>query len=178
MKKLTYIDDNLLLNQTAEVCLHSCNCQNVFGSGIARSIREMYPEAYRADCIAAKNRANKLGNFSVGEISEATRKRHGTNIQRIYNLYGQNLGTDYNELGSRKTNYEALYTAMEKVAKILRSATEGDKQVFDFNREPVVGIPYLMGCGLGKGNWSIVERLIEVAFDGYEADVLIVRLEQ
>ena len=171
MKQLKYIEGNLLLNKEVEVIGHQANCQNTFGSGIARSIKEMYPEAYAADTEAAVKKENTLGNLSYADIPEATANRHGTNICRIYNLYGQNLFG----AGTRRTNYDALYSALESMTKMLRP-TEADKHMFDFCRSPVVGFPYKMGSALGGGSWEVVSRLIEVAFDGYSGDVLIVKL--
>jgi hypothetical protein len=94
--------------------------------------------------------------------------RYGNHITRIFNLYGQNLGTNHAKY-DRKTNYEALYCALEGMADLLNKG--GDQ------RPPIVGFPYLMGSALGGGNWDIVQRLVEVAFDGYENEVLIVRLK-
>jgi len=176
MKTLKYVDGNLLLNKQVEVIGHQANCQNTFGSGIARSIREMYPEAYHVDTMCAAKKRNVLGSFSAADINEHTRQKHGTNIRAIFNLYGQNLGTQFKERGGRMTDYDALYMALVGMVKVLKT-TDEDKQMFDFCREPVVGFPYLMGSALGGGNWDIVSRLIEVAFDGYENDVLIVRLK-
>ena len=177
MKTLKFVEGNLLTNDIVEVIGHQANCQNTFGSGIARSIREMYPEAYAADTEAAKNKTNTLGNFSYTDISTGAvfpRNKYGNKIYRIYNLYGQNLGTIHGKR-MRMTNYEALYSALEGMADQLR-ATEEDNGMFDFNREPVVGFPFMMGSALGGGRWEIVQRLIEVAFDGYTGDVLIVKL--
>jgi O-acetyl-ADP-ribose deacetylase (regulator of RNase III) len=175
MKSLKFIDGNLLTNKTLQVIGHQANCQNTFGSGIARSIRMMYPEAYQADTTAAELGTNKLGNFSKTEVEliYGVENKQGNNICRIYNLYGQNLGTNHAKY-DRKTNYEALYCALEAMADDLRE-TEEDRMMFDFCREPVVGLPYLIGCGLGGGKWDIVQRLIEVAFDGYKGDVVIVK---
>jgi O-acetyl-ADP-ribose deacetylase (regulator of RNase III) len=177
MKTLKFIDGNLLTNPNVEVIGHQANCQNTFGGGIARAIREMYPEAYAADTAAKMRQENTLGRFSRSEIPlvNGIKNRHGNYISRIYNLYGQNLGTDHTKLGHRKTDYEALYCALEGMANELRE-TEEDKMMFDYCREPVVGFPFLMGSALGGGNWHVVQRLIEVAFDGYKSDVLIVRL--
>ena len=66
MKKLIYKEGNLLLAKDVEVIGHQANCQNTFGSGIARTIREMYPDAYKADCDAAIEKVNTLGRFSIG----------------------------------------------------------------------------------------------------------------
>lgn len=168
MKTLRYIDGNLLLNKEVEVIGHQANCQNTFGSGIARSIREMYPEAYAEDTNCAALKQNVLGNCSVARISALRQKNHGTKIEWIFNLYGQHL---YGR-GVRQTNYEGLYSALEKMATMLKTGDE-----FSNRRELTVGFPYLMGSALGGGNWNVVSRLIEVAFDGYNGDVLIVRLK-
>ena len=89
MKKLKHVVGNLLTNTTVEVIGHQANCQNTFGSGIARSIREMFPAAYYADTDSHREHKNSLGNYSAAYINSGDRK--GTNISIIYNLYGQNL---------------------------------------------------------------------------------------
>jgi O-acetyl-ADP-ribose deacetylase (regulator of RNase III) len=155
-----------------EVIGHQANCQNTFGSGIARSIKEMYPEAYEIDCISAAKKRNNLGTFSAVEVAMNGKvNRYNNHIRRIYNLYGQNLGTNHAKY-DRKTNYEALYSALEAMADSLMPAAETSLQ------QPIVGFPYLMGSGLGGGDFRIVQRLIEVAFDGYENDVIIVKYKE
>jgi O-acetyl-ADP-ribose deacetylase (regulator of RNase III) len=88
MKKLIYREGNLLTSREIGCCAHQANCQNTFGSGIARTIREMYPDAYKADCGAAVAKVNTLGRFSIGYIPT---DNNPSSISRIYNLYGQNL---------------------------------------------------------------------------------------
>lgn len=163
MKKLIYKEGNLLLSKDVVVIGHQANCQNTFGSGIARSIREMYPVAYEADCSAARAKVNTLGRCSVGYIPT---DNNVSSISRIYNLYGQNL---YGK-GTRQTNYDALYSALEGMAHDL---TENDMDL----PVPCVGFPYQMGSFRGGGNWDIVSRLIEVAFDDYANDVIVYRLD-
>lgn len=177
MKALKFVTGNLLLNKDVQVIGHQANCQNTFGSGIAKSIREMYPSAYAADTLASRQLKNNLGEFSFGDIRFNTQfNQHGNKICRIYNLYGQNLGTDYCKRFDRKTDYEGLYSALEGMVNHLRP-TEADLAMFDYNRSPIVGFPYKMGSDRGGGSWDIVQRLIEVAFDGYPADVLVCKLE-
>lgn len=165
MKSLILIDGNLLRNGRVEVIGHQANCQNTFGSGIARTIREMYPTAYAADTLASRNHTNTLGNISFADIPLNHRK-NDTKLHRIYNLYGQNL---YGK-GLRQTNYEALYSALEAMRKNI------DEEYID--NTPSVGFPFKMGSDRGGGSWDVVSRLIEVAFDGYEGEVLIYRLGQ
>jgi len=163
MKKLIYREGNLLTSREIGCCAHQANCQNTFGSGIARAIREMYPVAYEADCSAARANVNTLGRFSVGYIPA---NNDISSISRIYNLYGQNL---YGK-GTRQTNYDALYSALEGMADDL---IENDMDL----PVPSVGFPYQMGSFRGGGNWDIVSRLIEVAFDDYANDVIVYRLD-
>jgi O-acetyl-ADP-ribose deacetylase (regulator of RNase III) len=173
MKKLTFEEGNLLTHTRVQAIGHQANCQNTFGSGIARAIKEMYSEAYEIDCISAAKKKNTLGLWSAAEIPlvDGYVNRHGNKISRIYNLYGQNLGTIKGlERRVRMTDYEALYSALESVADSLNLG--GDKM------PPIIGFPYLMGSDLGGGRWEIVQRLIEVAFDGYENEVIIVKLKK
>jgi O-acetyl-ADP-ribose deacetylase (regulator of RNase III) len=160
MKKLTYVKGNLLTRQDIGIIGHQANCQNTFGGGIAKSIREMFPEAYAADTAAHNAGMNRPGSISVSHRFPDAVSSIGT----IFNLYGQNL----NGKGKRQTNYEALFNALSTMAKEVchSSVMTG--------LTPAVGFPYLIGCGLGGGDWNIVERLIEVAFEHYDGDVIIV----
>ena len=175
MKTLEHIDGDIFKIQEIQVCGHQCNCQNIMGSGIAKTIKELYPEAYAADTALAKTGGNVLGVYSKADIDliNGVKNRRGTSLCRIYNLYGQNLGTDYSKRWDRKTDYEALYSALEGMAFDLK-ATDADEMMFDYCREPVVAFPYLMGSHRGGGRWEVVERLIEVAFDNYQGRVIIV----
>lgn len=166
MKKLIYKDGNLLTATDVEVIAHQANCQNTFGAGIAKSIKEMYPKAYHADTMAYKDGKAVLGSYSFCHLDGP--------IKKIFNLYGQNL---HGNKDARRTNYDALYNALESMAKHLMP-TEKDKMMFDFDRSPTVGLPYLMGCGLGGGDWRIVERLIEVAFHNYNGEIIIYKYKQ
>ena len=160
MKKLTYKKGNVLTDETIQVVGHCANCQNTFGSGIAFSIKNMYPEAYEADTKAANSKSNKLG-----EMSYVGLKRNGSPFV-IFNLYGQYLyGTE-----TRKINYEAIYVALEKMRKVCDLASIEPK--------PTVGFPYKMGSDRAGGRWEIIEKMIEVVFDGYSGDINIVSLPE
>ena len=159
MKKLIHKTGNLLTATDVEVIGHQANTQNTFGAGIAKSIKEMYPKAYHADTMAYKDGKATLGSFSFCHLDGQ--------LKKVFNLYGQTL---YGK-GKRQTNYNGLYDALEGMKNYL---VDNDMDL----PVPVVGFPYLMGCGLGGGDWRIVERLIEVAFHNYEADVIIYKLKQ
>jgi O-acetyl-ADP-ribose deacetylase (regulator of RNase III) len=168
MKELKYVVGDLLRNNNLDVIAQQCNCQNTFGSGIARSIREMYPEAWLADVRAKTCDENYLGNFSYDRVAPETSRKHGTKIKFIFNLYGQNL---YGK-GMRQTNYEAIYTALERMADALMTT-----DAFSLDRSLTVGFPYKMSSDRAGADWRIIERMIEVAFGEYLGDVKIYKLD-
>jgi len=158
MKTLIYKNGDLLTDTSIDVIGHCCNTQNTFGSGIALSIKEMYPTAYEADTMAAKNNTNVLGNTSYVGI------KRGMKQFVIFNLYGQSLyGRD-----SRKINYEAIYSSLEKMRTICDMAKSEPK--------PTIGFPYKMGSDRAGGRFEIIEKMIEVVFSDYTGDVVIVKL--
>jgi O-acetyl-ADP-ribose deacetylase (regulator of RNase III) len=59
----------LALDGRFEVIIHGCNCQCVVGAGIAKAIKQTFPEAYNADKATAKGSRTKLGSLS--SVSDA-----------------------------------------------------------------------------------------------------------
>lgn len=125
-----------LLNIEHGIVTHQVNCKGVMGAGLAKSLRNQYPNIYpryHEFCSASYFRP---GMIQLVRQSERL---------FICNLAGQDgYGRD-----RRYTDYEALTIALPK----LREASE-------MKGLPVY-IPYMMGCKLGGGDWAIVSSLIE-----------------
>ncbi len=68
-----------------DVIVQGCNCYNTMGSGIAREIRERYPQAYEADCQTVKGDIMKLGNWTEYDTG-------AFKIINAYTQYGFNAG--------------------------------------------------------------------------------------
>lgn len=49
-----------------DIIVQGCNCHNVMGSGIAKSIREQFPDAWLADQETLPGDRNKLGRYTIG----------------------------------------------------------------------------------------------------------------
>ena len=49
-----------------DIIVQGCNCFNVMGSGIARQIRDQFPDAWLADQETLEGDRNKLGRYTVG----------------------------------------------------------------------------------------------------------------
>lgn len=129
--------DLLALAEAGEfdVIVQGCNCFNTMGSGIARQIKERYPQAYDADCETQAGDYNKLGNFT----------KSATDKFVIINAYTQ---YNFNKNGSKDDLFEYISFAM-----ILQklSNTAGDCRF---------GFPYI-GMGLAGGDPVKIITLLE-----------------
>lgn len=139
---------------------HCANCQNTFGSGIAKQIKDRYPEAYTADTEAyneaKKNNTELLGCSSNAKVSDD---------KRITNLYGQNrYGTD-----RRHLDYEAFYVA-------LKGLRDGLENAHKAGRVYVLGLPFKIGCDRAGGDWMIVYAMILSLFDKSPVRCVLVSL--
>ena len=126
----------------ADVILHQVNCQGVMGSGIAKQVKEKYPEvfnAYKTLCDIKEDKSELLGTAQFVRIGKAG---------YIVNLFAQEkFGYD----GKCYTDYEALKECLMDINKYCSDIT--------------IAIPYLMGCARGGGDWNVVYKMIEEIFD-------------
>lgn len=121
--------------------VHSCNCFNKFGSGIAKAVREAFPEAAAADQETERGDISKLGN-----ITTAFSEEHEVYICNMYTQY--NYGYD----GKRYVNYAALGEAM------MRTMT------YCMHRDIHKIVTYQLSCGRAGGDWEIVQEFMNRYF--------------
>ena len=60
----------LAKNGEFDVIIHGCNCFCTMGAGIAKTIKEEFPEAYQADLATNNGDKSKLGEISVAKVNE------------------------------------------------------------------------------------------------------------
>ena len=149
-----YVKGNLLDSDCDYIC-HQVNCQGVMGSGIAKQIRERWPEVYKeykTYCdYCNKHGLNMLGhNFDV-PVDECEKS--------VINMFSQN---NYGYDGKRYTSYDAFCNCLLDIRNLIRGGT--------------IGFPKNIGCGLGGGNWKVISTLIEEIL-GKDYDVYIYELE-
>lgn len=148
---ITHRVGNLLEQPDLTHIAHQANLFHTFGSGIAKAIKEKYPRAYEADLKTPYATKSKMGTWSCSE-GEPT----------IFNLYTQSgLGST-----DRNTSYDAMDTAFTSLRYHLTQV----------GRPVKLGVPYRLGCGLAKGNWTVVEALLEEYFSSAPFDLVICRL--
>ncbi len=135
---------------------HQANCFHTMGAGIARQIKEKFPEAYKADCRDSINGdRGKLGTFTYAEADFFPGKF-------IYNLYSQ-----FTFGHGKQTLYDPMVEGLEKLR--IHAISKGLTKL---------GMPYNMGCTLGGGNWSIVKAIVNSVFlEDPEIDLYICKYE-
>ena len=151
--KLKYVKGDLLqmaLDGQFDVIGHGCNCFVNMGKGIAKGIKQKFPEAYRADRQTEKGDKSKLGTITCAE-------QHGIIVVNCYSQYG--YGRMFG--GGPPVDYEAIRNCMKEI-----------KERFSGKR---IGLP-LIGCGLAGGDWDIVSEII--ATELADENVTIVRFDK
>lgn len=132
---------------TAGIIVHQVNTSGIMGAGVAKALSDVYPgleNLYRVN--------TNLILSAIDEIDLLGRVHWWTNHQGLFvcNLYGQHLRV-LNTQSDRKTSYDATVNGWHKVKKACARDLKG---------WPVY-IPYLMGCGLGGGNWEIYSAIVD-----------------
>lgn len=150
-----YVKGNLLDSNCDYIC-HQVNCQGVMGSGIAKQIRERWPEVYESYKNFC-NFCNQRGESLLGKVMVTNK---GCPM-RVANMFSQDT---YGYDGARYTSYDAfahcLITLKEHVPD-----------------DCTIGFPKNIGCGLGGGSWKVISTLIEEIL-GDEYEVYIYELEE
>lgn len=130
------IQHNLLnafsLGSRVMIC-HQVNCLGIMGAGLALSLKERLPHVY--DAYVAKK------DWQLGDCQFV----HVVGAQWVANLAGQQSTSRT----TRQTDYNALCQAFRQARDFARA---NDIQLY---------IPYMMGCGLGGGDWDTVVHMLE-----------------
>jgi len=134
-----------IMSLTSGNIFQQVNCQGVMRSGLAKTIKEKYPQVeaqYLEYCNRVSNPLDRLGDVLEVDVN--------MNLS-IINIFGQ--FTYGSAPGVRHTEYAALKQAFQKI---------NDSALLYGNN--VAYFPYLFGCNRGGGDWNIVQELIERYF--------------
>ena len=137
-----------IFNCSEDIIVHQTNCQGVMGHGIAKQVKELYPEVFNGYYHYCKtNNGEEILGTSL--ICEANNGKYIANLFGQLR-YGAGLQTDYD---------------------MFRKALQ---EVHDFAKERnlSVAIPYKIGCGLAHGDWNTVLDIInEVFYDDVKMEI-------
>lgn len=155
--KIEYKTGDMLnppLDERELIITHGCNAQGVMGSGVAKAIRDLYPEAYKGYRDWYETHGLKVGDIVPVNIDhKQTTKgfRYGRYVINAVTqeFYGRDPSRVY-------VSYEGLRAAMREINNNvlvrLRSDSAGEPER--------VAMP-LIGAGLANGKWSIIAPIIE-----------------
>lgn len=130
-----------------DVIVHGCNCQCDMGGGIALQIKNRYPEAWQADVASAIDNT-KLGAFTQAEIIRGSNRFIVVNAYTQLYPSGDGIMVDYNAL------QQCFITIANK---------------FSTSK---IGYPKI-GAGLAKGDWTIIQPLIDKALAGLDHTLVV-----
>jgi O-acetyl-ADP-ribose deacetylase (regulator of RNase III) len=153
---ITHCTGNLV-KEPFDAFIHQANCFNTMGSGVAKFVKESYPEVYEADCRTIKGDVGKLGTFSFAKTKDG---------KIGYNLYSQfNYGYD----GKLYTNYDAMRVGLEKIREHAKLSLKPNAKI---------GIPCRMGCARGGGDWNEVLKIIKEVFEKENLEIVICEFKE
>lgn len=125
----------LALSGEFDVILHGCNCYCQMDKGIALTIKNQFPAAYKADRKTDKGSKKKLGNYSFADVKTENGQLTILNAYTQFDWKGKGI----------KADYEAIRKVMKKVKKNYAGKR--------------IGYP-LIGAGLAGGNWDVIMDII------------------
>lgn len=124
-----------------DVIVHGCNCFCTMGAGIAKAIKQTFPQAYAADLRTIKGDRAKLGTYSIASI-----KLQSSTLQIV---------NGYTQYDWRGTGVKVDYGAIDKLFSALKKSFSGKR----------IGYP-LIGAGLAGGDWSHIAEVINERLEG------------
>ena len=133
---ITYKTGNIVDVESGFI-LHGCNAQGVMGSGVAKALRDKYPEIYepyRKYCQESKI-SEILGKIFCHSISQSL--CIGNAITQEY--YGRD--------GRKYVSYDALDRVFRQISEF------PGLEILQKIHMPKIG------SGLGGGNWKVVEAI-------------------
>ena len=148
------INNSNLLDVREGIICHQVNCIGVMGGGLALQVRKKWPKAfseYSKECAIFKENPKRL----LGHVQDVLLEDKLV----VANCYGQVLPGN-----GVMTSYEAWDIILDKLKDLSNY----------FNLD--LHFPWMVGCGLAGGDWSIMRKKIEDAFSGKEHKVYIHKL--
>ena len=147
-----YERGNIVTNKKYTIFCQQVNCQGVMGAGLARQIRNEYPEVYKE--------YKKITDPMLGYILPVIT----TDGRICVNMFAQNsFGRD-----KRYTDYSAFKDCLRAIVGFI-----ADHHVHE---DVPIAFPYMIGCGLAGGNWIVIEKLLQEFSTLIPNDVIIVHL--
>ena len=140
-----------LLESPVQIIAQQVNCKGVMGAGIAKQIRNKYPNIYEPYKHTCENNIGDTSNL-LGSYDYVPIYKSKFVVERIVlNLYAQD--------GYGRNGLYTDYTVFDKAMRGSISAVRNHYFKTDCC-QLVIGIPYGIGCGLAGGDWETMTTLL------------------
>lgn len=148
-----------LVNSKYPIFCHQVNCRGAMGSGIAKQIRDKYPEVYES----YKTSIDSFREYGEKPLGHAiVSPTHDGRF--CVNLFAQdNYGRD-----KQYTDYQAFNNCLEELAMELSSIDE----------DKTIAFPYGIGCGLAGGDWHVISMLLKNFAASIQQEVVVVKWQK
>lgn len=150
-----------ILDSGADIICHQVNCCCAMNSGVAKAIRQKWPQVYEQYAAEAKD------VMIIGKGSEEHSLIHMFgHIQTVFladkktmaviNMFAQE-GYGYD--GRRYTSYDAFWSCLGEIKKYIKPGLR-------------IAFPARIGCVRGGANWTVIKTMIEEVLGmDYEVEI-------
>jgi O-acetyl-ADP-ribose deacetylase (regulator of RNase III) len=157
---VTFHNGNIL-DSGADIICHQVNCQGKMNSGVAKAIREKWPEVYikymESNEIIwdkAHEHGRMIWNHMLGQVQVVFIADKKT--MAVINMFAQeNYGYD----GRRYTSYDAFWSCLGEIKRTINPGLR-------------IAFPARIGCVRGGANWDVILTMIkEVLGEDYNVEI-------
>lgn len=157
---VTFHNGNIL-DSGADIICHQVNCQGKMNSGVAKAIREKWPDVYikymESNEIIwdkAHEHGRMIWNHMLGQIQVVFIADKKT--MAVVNMFAQeNYGYD----GRRYTSYDAFWSCLGEIKRTINPGLR-------------IAFPARIGCVRGGANWNVILKMIEeVLGEDYNVEI-------
>lgn len=131
---------------------HQCNCSSTTAHGVAPLLFAIWPEAHY----------QKTPNREFGSVKAFSKEGIKTQLVNMYTQ--QNPGA-----AKFPHEYPRRLDAFDKALEYFRRMTDAK-----------IAIPYLIGCGLAKGDWRDYEMILlkhdKILTEGYGSEITLFKI--
>lgn len=145
MTSIIYRKGNIL-HTNCHFIAHGCNAQKKFNKGLAKQIRELYPDVYNSYMKADM----RLGSHNPYYSENSKIVFFNCIIQKFYG----------NDRSVRYVDYNAIEDCIIKINAYIKNKLSNTISNGLYNLHDQVAMPKI-GCGLAGGDWYIVSEIIE-----------------
>lgn len=151
-----------IIDSGADIICHQVNCQGAMNSGVAKAIRQKWPEVYTEYHQCAKDIDIGFGDMQLswehmfGHIQLVYLGEENGHSKGVINMFAQE-GYGYD--GRRYTSYDAFWSCLGEIKKYI-------------NPEKTIAFPARIGCVRGGANWNVILTMIEeVLGEDYNVEI-------